>query len=199
MVRSRFHRQPPTLLDLGAGSGWLSHRMCHDGCRVVAVDIHDDAMDGLGAARHYGDLFCRVQADFDDLPFAPRQFDVVVFNGSLHYAPNVRATLTRVRALVAPGGVLAVIDSPMCESVAQGQSMRERTRERFRREYGVAEPIEPGEGFLLFSSLSDTARTLGFEALFFESRGGLQWTLGRLAGRVRRGIQAPRFGVWWAA
>jgi SAM-dependent methyltransferase len=199
MVRSRFHRQPASILDLGAGSGWLSHRMSQDGCPVVAVDIHDDDVDGLGAAQHYGNGFCRVQADFDDLPFAPRQFDVVVFNGSLHYAPNVRATLTRVRSLVAPGGIIAVIDSPMFECPDAGRSMRERSRERFRDQYGVANPVLPGEGFLLFSSLADTARALGFEAHFFESRGGMQWTLGRIAGRVRHGIQPPSFGVWWAA
>jgi hypothetical protein len=77
--------------------------------------------------------------------------------------------------------------------------MRNRTRERFRREYGLTETIEPGEGYLLFGMLADTARVLGFDAHFFESRGGMQWTLGRLAGRVRHGIRPPSFGVWWAA
>jgi len=199
MVRARFCRATPALLDLGAGNGWLSYRMTLDGCRAVAVDIHDDDRDGLGARRYYDVPFGCVRADFDDLPFAPRQFDVVVFNGSLHYAPNVRATLTRVAPLVAPGGVIAVIDSPMFECVKDGRLMRDRTRQRFQREYGVAEPIEPGEGFLLFSTLAGTARALGFDAHFFESRGGMQWTLGRLAGRVRHGIQPASFGVWWAA
>lgn len=199
MVLSRFRTHAPTVLDLGAGSGWLSHRMTRDGCRAVAVDIHDDDRDGLGAGRHYTVSFCRVQADFDELPFAPRQFDVVVFNGSLHYAPNVTATLTRVAPLVAPGGIIAVIDSPMFECAVAGQSMRDRTRERFQRDYGIDEPVEPGEGFLLFSTLADTARALGFDAHFFESRGGMRWTLERVAGRVRRGIRPASFGVWWAA
>ncbi len=115
MVRARFRGAAPALLDLGAGNGWLSYRMTLDGCRAVAVDIHDDERDGLGAGRYYDVRFARVQADFDRLPFEPRRFDVVVFNGSLHYAPNTRATLTRVAPLVAPGGVIAVIDSPMFE------------------------------------------------------------------------------------
>ena len=199
MVHARFRGSTPSVLDLGAGSGWLSHRMTLGGCHAVAVDVHDDDRDGLGAGRHYNVPFCRLQADFDELPFAPRQFDVIVFNGSLHYAPNVRATLTRVAPLVAPGGVMAVIDSPMFECPDAGAAMRLRTRERFRREYGVTDAIEPGEGFLLFETIADTARVLGFDAHFFESRGGMQWTIGRLAGRVRHGIQQPSFGVWWAA
>ena len=199
MVLARFHHARPSILDLGAGNGWLSYRMTLDGCRAVAVDIFDDDRDGLGASRYYDATFSRVQADFDALPFAPRQFDVVVFNGSLHYAPNVRATLARVAPLVAPGGVIAVIDSPMFECPVAGQSMRERTLQRFQRHYGVAEPIVPGEGFLLFSTLGDSARALGYEAHFFESQGNLQWTLGRLAGRLRHGIRPASFGVWWAA
>jgi SAM-dependent methyltransferase len=198
MVAARFGRGNPTVLDLGAGNGWLSHRMACDGCRVVAVDVNDDDRDGLGAGRHYEVPFCRMQADFDDLPFAPRQFDVVVFNGALHYAANVRATLVRVASLVAPGGVIAVIDSPIFDCPAAGRAMRDRARDRFRREYGLSEPIDQGEGYLLFSALVDTARALGRTAHFFESRGDLRWALARVAGRVRHGIRPARFGVWWA-
>ena len=199
MVLARFPQSRPRVLDLGAGNGWLSYRLTRDGCRVVAVDIYDDDRDGLGAARHYDAEFPRLMADFDALPFAGRQFDVVVFNGSLHYAPNARATLARVASVVARGGVLAVVDSPMFDCPVAGAAMRRRSMERFRREFGVAQPIVPGEGFLIFNALQETARGLGFDASFFESQGSLQWTLGRWAGRIRHGIRPPRFGVWWAA
>ena len=46
---------PLHVLDLGAGSGWLSHRLTALGHRAVAVDALDDEVDGLGAARHYAD------------------------------------------------------------------------------------------------------------------------------------------------
>ena len=83
------------VLDLGAGNGWLSHRLSSLGHHVVALDRLDDGEDGLGACRHYPTPFLRVQADFDALPFVPNQFDLVVFIGSLHYAPDVPATLAR--------------------------------------------------------------------------------------------------------
>ncbi len=91
------------VLDLGAGSGWLSHRLATLGYRVVAVDRLDDEADGLGACRHYPIAFPAVQADFDALPFEPHQFDLVVFDGSLHYSPNPAATLARgARACLGP-------------------------------------------------------------------------------------------------
>src|SRR5438105_237704 len=41
------------ILDLGAGSGWLAHRLTQRGHRVVAIDLLEDPLDGLGAVRHY--------------------------------------------------------------------------------------------------------------------------------------------------
>src|SRR6185436_463671 len=93
---------PIQALDVGAGSGWLCHRLTALGHHAVAVDAIDDEVDGLGAARHYETPFPIVQADFDALPFAPGQFGLVVFNGSLHYAADVAATLAGARRLLAP-------------------------------------------------------------------------------------------------
>ena len=78
-------RGPARVADLGAGSGWLSHRLSALGHELVAVDRLDDDDDGLGACRHYAAEFVSVQADLDALPFAAAEFDVVVMNGSLHY------------------------------------------------------------------------------------------------------------------
>src|SRR6185503_11811066 len=104
---------PARVLDLGAGNGWLSHQLARAGHFVVAVDRLDDDRDGLGAWRHYDTRFAAVQADFDALPFEPAQFDLVIFNGSLHYAANPAATLAHAREMLRRDGVLAVMDSPM--------------------------------------------------------------------------------------
>ena len=199
LVLSRFRNGAPTVLDLGAGNGWLSSRLAKAGCRPVAVDVLDDERDGLGACRHYDITFPRVQADFDDLPFAARQFDAVVFNGSLHYAPDVSATLARAGTLLAPGGVLAVVDSPAFVCEADGDLMCARNRERFRREYGVASPEQPGEGYVTLPRLNAGAVALGLEPHFFESRGPLRWAAGRFLTRVRHRLVPPKFGVWMAS
>ena len=85
------------VLDAGAGNGWLCYRMAARGHRGVAVDLRLDDVDGLGAAApyagHLDDMFGRVAASFDGLPFAEASFDLVVFASSLHCAPDLRRTL----------------------------------------------------------------------------------------------------------
>jgi SAM-dependent methyltransferase len=98
---------PIRALDIGAGSGWLSHRLASFGHHVVAVDRLDDDADGLGACKHYPVSFAVVQADFDCLPFDAAQFDVVILNSSLHYSPTPRVTLGEAKRMLAPKGPLS--------------------------------------------------------------------------------------------
>src|SRR5262245_39058014 len=54
------------VLDLGAGNGWLAYRLSRRGHTVLAVDVLDDAFDGLGATRHYAHQGLHaVLAEFD--------------------------------------------------------------------------------------------------------------------------------------
>jgi SAM-dependent methyltransferase len=192
--------QAPAILDLGAGSGWLSYRMAAMGGRPVAVDLLTDNEDGLGACRHFDLAFPRVEADFDELPFAPGQFDVVVFNGSLHYAPDVHATLDRAHRMLRPAGLVAVIDSPMFARGADGLAMRARLEARLRSDYDLPEPIQPGEGFLTFARMAAWARPRGCSVKFFGSRDGWRTALGRSAlGRLLGRVTPPQFGVWVAS
>src|SRR5690349_10617608 len=56
------------VVDLGAGSAWLSYRLSQRGHRVAAVDLLDDALDGLGAIRSYAPKVRPIVAEFDRLP-----------------------------------------------------------------------------------------------------------------------------------
>jgi len=89
----------PRLLDVGAGNAWLSHRAAAAGWDATAVDIRDDAVDGLGAASAFGGedglRFECVAASFDALPLAAQVVDVTVFNASLHTRPTSRSCLAR--------------------------------------------------------------------------------------------------------
>lgn len=186
------------VVDLGAGPGWLSHRFALDGCRTVAVDLLDDAEDGLGACRCYPVPILTVQADFEALPFAPAQFDVVVFNGSLHYARDIRGALTRARRVLAPGGVLAVVDSPSFRDEADGVAMVTDKIRRFRRDYGMAEVVHPQTGFLTFDQLAREAGRLDLRARFYPSRGPLGWRVRRSVSQLTMRRAAAAFGVWVA-
>lgn len=189
---------PVRALDLGAGCGWLSHRLAASGHRVVALDRLDDEADGLGACRHYPVSFAAVQADFDALPFAPFQFDLVVFDGALHYSPDPAATLAEAKRMLASGGVLAVMDSPMFTRECDGQAMVAQQRGHFESEYGLTDVVRPGIGFLTLASLNDAAASLGLRPRFFESRGPLGWRLRRQLASLRLRRAPAAFGVWVA-
>ena len=87
------------ILDLGAGTGWLSHRLARLGHYPCAVDLTIDRRDGLGAARHYTPDWPLVQSDFAHLPLGAAQVDMVVYNASLHYSIDYRTTLREAHPL----------------------------------------------------------------------------------------------------
>ena len=190
--------RPLHVLDLGAGSGWLSHRLAALGHCPVAVDAIDDEVDGLGATRHYATAFAAVQADFDALPFAPGQFDLVVFNGSLHYAADTAATLERAHRVLAPGGTLVVMDSPMFRADGDGSAMVGANLQRFMCECGCSSVVQTGAGYLTFARLAGIAEKLALRPQFVPSRGSLGWRLRRSVARLRLRRAPATFGLWVA-
>jgi SAM-dependent methyltransferase/uncharacterized protein YbaR (Trm112 family) len=188
--------EPLSILDLGAGNGWLSHRLTALGHRCAAVDWLDDAEDGLGASRHYPVEFLSVQADFDCLPFAPGQFDLVIFNASLHYSPNVSATLERAARRLARGGALVVMDSPVFRSADAGRQMLVEREDNFKKRYGLSQVLRSGVGYLLLSDLVETGRKLKMPKVqFLPSRGGWLWETRRLLAGLKNGRESARFGL----
>lgn len=116
---------PLDILDLGAGNGWLSHRLAIEGHRCTAIDIRDDSIDGLGAAgplRDQADFDCLVAA-FEDVPLPDQSADLAVFNAALHYATDLGATLAEAKRLVRPGGTIAILDSPFYVGETDGAAM----------------------------------------------------------------------------
>src|SRR5579859_1912512 len=187
------------VLDLGAGNGWLSNQLSALGHRCVALDCLDDAEDGLGANIHYSTTFTRVQADFDSLPFAPAQFDLVVFNASLHYAPDVLKTLRHACCVLAAHGRLVVMDSPTFRSNESGRQMLIEQQQQFRARFGLSDILQPGVGYLTKAMLIGAAHQLGLSTRFVASRGQAGWAVRRLLAGIRRRREPAGFGVWVAA
>ena len=194
IVLTRLGRRPLRVLDLGAGNGWLSHRLTLLGNVCVAVDWLDDPDDGLGAALHYPTTFTRLQADFDHLPVAAGQFDVVIFNASLHYSANPTATLSNAAKTLVNGGTLVVMDSPVFVRDEDGQRMLAERQHGFADRIG--RPLEWGAGYLTVDGLARAASEAGRTLQRIPSRGGPRWVVKRWrAGRKLR-RQPASFGVW---
>ncbi len=178
------------ILDLGAGNCWLTHRLTALGYRCVAIDTSTDSDDGLGAWRHYGVKFTCVQADFDALSFAPSQFDVAIFNASLHYAPDIHRSLANANRMLKPNGVIFVIDSPVFQTDRAGKQMLADQDEYFRTSCNLRQVIRHGIGYLTRAQM----REAGFR--FHPSRGGFLWNIRRLWSGIKLRREPAAFGVW---
>ena len=110
------HAPRGSVLDVGCGTGQLGELLCRQGTcgpsHYVGLDRSAVALERAAerlAAFHspLGSAWSLKLGDFDtyDVGDAP---DAVVFNETLYYAPNPRATVARYASLLRSGGILVV-------------------------------------------------------------------------------------------
>jgi SAM-dependent methyltransferase len=203
--------RPLRIADLGAGNGWLCYRLRSTGYEAVAVDVRDDAVDGLRAADAYaahsfamrGRMFDRIAASFDALPLSSASFDLAVFNASLHYAFDLRATLEEAVRIVRRGGRIVILDSPFYETEAAGLAMVEEKGLAAVERFGdLADDLAalPFVEFLTAERLA--AASAGDGRALSWHRHRVRYPLGYearpLLARLRRRRAPSRFDVWEA-
>jgi SAM-dependent methyltransferase len=194
-----------TVLDLGAGNGWLSYRVGREGERAIALDIRTDAIDGLGAAEALADrvgsrMRC-VNGSFQSIPLLSDQADIAVFNASLHYATDLESALGEAVRVVRTGGCVAILDSPFYATESDGLAMVGEKHANAATRFGDAADVLLGPPFIEFLTPTRLANA--------SCEFGLQWRrrrvsypfwyelrplLARLTGRRR----PSRFDLWVA-
>lgn len=92
------------ILDLGAGSCWVSEWLRRCGMRTVAVDIAFDML-RLGAAR-LGSPQGIAVGDMERLPFADASFEKACCLNAFHHVPNQIEALREIRRVLRPDGVV---------------------------------------------------------------------------------------------
>jgi SAM-dependent methyltransferase len=188
--------RPLRVMDLGAGNGWLSNRLAGRGHCVAGVDLMVNDFDGLACSKFYENAFNPVQAEFDRLPFEDNSVDLVIFNASLHYSTGYEATLRESLRVIAPGGKLVVMDSPIYRNPASGaQMVRERENE-FTRRYGFPSNALPSENYLTYRRLDELAAALNLScqiqrAPFY----GVRWMLRPFIARLLGRREPAKFGL----
>ncbi len=98
--RLLLERLPPgaRVLEIGPGDGALATMLAEAGHRVIAID------------RRPRGAFPAVEGDFDAYDFGGERFDCITAMLVLHHAPDLRATLAKIDALLAPNGFVAFDD-----------------------------------------------------------------------------------------
>jgi SAM-dependent methyltransferase len=119
---------------------------------VVAVDVDGPVLERARA--RFPDapvLWCR--GDVLTHPFTAGSFDAVVSNATLHHLPDSKVALHRLRALVRPGGTLAVVGFARMEwrdwpwAVAAWLAVGVATRVRRKWEHTAPQVWPPSETF----------------------------------------------------
>lgn len=183
------------ILDLGAGNGWLAFRLWQRGHHVLAIDVLEDTLDGLGALSKYAPDIPALITEFDHLPFASSDFDLAIFNASLHYSTDFVTTLGECLRTLQPGGTLVILDSPMYSDPTSGARMVQEREARFLATYGFASNALPSEHFLTPSRLRSVGSALGIKWQIYRPQLDLRSRLERQVGSLRARREAALFPV----
>jgi len=95
------------VLECGCGAGRFTEVLLDKGAYVTSIDL-SEAVDANQENFPQGKTHRIAQADILQLPFAPRQFDVVFCLGVIQHTPNPEQTIARLYEQVRPGGRLVV-------------------------------------------------------------------------------------------
>ncbi|MFE2988460.1 class I SAM-dependent methyltransferase [Streptomyces sp. NPDC059262] len=104
LLLRRLPKDGRTALDIGCGTGRFARRLAGRGYEVDALDPSAEVIAEAEAVGG-GPRFRRADVTATDLPEG--HYDVITCLASLHHMPF--ATVTRLRAALAPGGALLVL------------------------------------------------------------------------------------------
>jgi SAM-dependent methyltransferase len=107
-------RPGDVVLEIGAGSCWLSHMLNRFGCRTIAVDVSPTA---LALGRQVFERDPRTDWSLEPaflpydgrrLPLDDRSCDRIVINDAFHHIPNQREALREMARVLRADGVVAM-------------------------------------------------------------------------------------------
>jgi SAM-dependent methyltransferase len=191
-----------TVLDLGAGNGWMSHRLSLAGYRPIAVDLLTNEHDGLAAAAHYQchlpESFPRFQAEMTRLPFQSGQFDVVVFNASFHYSEDYAASLREALRCLKIGGTAIISDTPWYSRQESGRQMVSERHAAFLKRYGTASDSIRSLEFLTDERLRALEQELSIHWTAHVPQYGLKWAIRPIVAKLHNRREPSRFRIYVA-
>jgi SAM-dependent methyltransferase len=189
------HPGPLKIIDMGAGNGWLSNRLAGRGHNLVALDLQVNLVDGLGAFQYYETEFTAAQAEFERLPFSPRQFDLIIFNSSFHYSTNYRAVLQESICALKDTGRVIILDSPIYHQPESGMRMVAERSAEFSARFGFPSDAIPSQNFLTKDQIDVLGSEIGMSWQVLEPNYGWRWALRPWLAALRHKREPATFSI----
>jgi trans-aconitate methyltransferase len=107
-------KQKQNWADLGAGDGTFTKALASllsDGSTIYAVDKNPGALSAISVAP--GVTLQKITGDFTDATTFPGSLDGALLANAIHYVPDQRGFLGRLRAKLKTGGRLIIIEYDM--------------------------------------------------------------------------------------
>jgi ubiquinone/menaquinone biosynthesis C-methylase UbiE len=105
------------VLDVGTGTGRMIQLFAGAADHFIALDNSTEmlrlARAKLSEMPNAATLQARteiIRGDFNDLPFADKSFDTILFHQVLHYAQEPERAVTEAARVLAPGGRMLIVD-----------------------------------------------------------------------------------------
>lgn len=121
------------ILDLGCGNGWLTRQFVQDTrCQVLGLDINEKEL--LQAQRLFAGKQCHfAYGDVFNAALPNNYFDLIAVVSCIQYFPDFGQLINCLLNLLAPGGEIHVLDSPIYVEAAR-QAAQERTRQYYQQQ-----------------------------------------------------------------
>ena len=111
-----------TVLDVGAGTGFLTEAAAKVASKVIAVDFSRGMSDKAIAKMGSGNVEFRI-GNVESMPLQDSSVDIVIGNMVLHHCPNPKVALSEMSRVLKPNGRIAISD------------LQEHTHEWLRKEH----------------------------------------------------------------
>lgn len=120
-----------TALDVGCGNGFFAARIAGLGKKVSGVDISlfelEQAVNAFGH-----DNPCWYYLDLSTEHPPEKEYDLITFNASAQYFPDLKGTLNRMLQWLSPKGEIHILESPFYRSTEEAEQARQRSHVHFQ-------------------------------------------------------------------